>query len=85
MPPLRASQVETLQLVANHKSGWEENAISARELAPLLGRSVRSADARLQRLYWSKHLTVRWAGSWPDKLFVYRLTQLGREALESSE
>lgn len=75
-------EVETLRLVAEHKSGWEGHMISARELALLLGVTVRSADARLQRLFWSHYLAVRRTGSWPDNPLVYRLTQLGREALE---
>lgn len=79
MPPLRASQVETLRLVAQ-----EGNAISASELAALLDCSERAAFTHLDRLYWAGYLRSQYAGKWPDRRLVFSLTQLGREALEVS-
>jgi len=88
MPPLRASQVETLRLVRKLEDSGEEAGVQPWRLAAALGITVTSAKRRVERLRGTRHLYAFLAlsedlthlGNYYRNAF--RLTQLGREALE---
>jgi predicted ArsR family transcriptional regulator len=75
---LRPSQVETLRLVAEEQG----ECLEALGLAGRLGITPWSAWKRLDRLTRSGHLEVR---PYASPQFLFYLTQLGKEALESSD
>lgn len=70
--PLRPSQVETLRVVG------EDIAITPYELARATKRPIHDAEARLEGLAYEEFLD----GQDGPITTRYRLTQLGREALE---
>jgi len=83
--PLRPSQVETLRVVGFYGT-W---GATLDKVAAGLGITERSAERRLERLQRDPRrpfIEVVLAGYFPEgpRLRFYRLTQLGREALEGS-
>lgn len=83
MPPLRASQVETLRLVGIGGT-W---GVSLDRVATSLGITEHSAERRLYRLRCNPTrplIETVFASYFPGtpRFRFYRLTQLGREALE---
>jgi predicted transcriptional regulator len=80
MPPLRASQVETLRAVEKYETPCAQTV--ACELNRWPGATMRSLN-RLDALGFVKREWESRPGSGQQYCF-YRLTQLGREALEGS-
>jgi hypothetical protein len=78
MPPLRASQVETLRLV-DERERAEVAGMKPLDLAAILGVIGQVASDRLNECFEAGLLYRQL------KPTEYGLTQLGREALESSE
>jgi hypothetical protein len=85
---LRPSQVETLRLVEKREQEYlRANAgMEPRRLAAAIERTEKSARARLERLRESGHLYPLFglAGDGGYYHAAFRLTGLGKEALESS-
>jgi hypothetical protein len=82
MPPLRASQVETLRLVAEYGNGIE---FEPWKLAADRECSEAEAEVMLCELSATGHLARRMDTFSRIVTVKYRLTQLGHEALEGSD
>jgi len=85
MTQLRDSQVETLRLVDRFEAG--KGGVRPWRLVSELGITEQSARARLERLRESGHLypLLDLAANGHYVRAAFRLTQLGREALEGRE
>lgn len=84
--PLRPSQVETLRLVGQRERLFDRP-MEPWRLAQHLGRTEQSARARLDRLQMTRHVYANLSLDARNRYYrsSYRLTQLGREALEGQK
>jgi len=85
---LRPSQVETLRIVSSLESVYVGDEMQEEptvwHLALAQDIYLKNARLRIERLVASGHLSARKAEGYFGPCEVHRLTQLGKEALESS-